>query len=492
MAAAPEEQEYGFCCPSFLERAKVDLKQTFSTSAVELISKPCQQIACRMLVLVSTSTTNATWQFAFIAKEPSPDGQIIVHNCSSHSWEILDVKRIRQLMTLQQYRWQPHMSQAYILALLKSFIAQYKQAQLKPFLYTKIFKQTDKIIVVGDLHGSAKSIRIILEDLYIKGLVDKDGILDPHVYLFFTGDYSDRGPHSQEVWAILAQLKMSNPEHLFLLRGNHESLAVAKDFDFFASMQAFLALEDDLIPEQFLTDLFYSLPQAFIMGCPTGESSQGKTHFSFLLVCHGGIEEAASLTFPMRIAVDAYQKNMSDQPIFSHELFPGFLAQIRSELFEFSGFMWSDFFASTHDHVDPETKCSERGDWLKQYNSSFVRSYLEQHIGASDQGSFSLDAIIRGHQHIPGGVARLLSAVFDERQWQPLQHALPEIIERGSVYTCTSSPDGLGLFNCCEDSYALIELTDAKRWHITPTIKTRVPKKCASLSAASVNDCPTM
>jgi protein phosphatase len=73
-------------------------------------------------------------------------------------------------------------------------------------------------IVVGDLHGDLQSLRYILEDSNFLGkmMEDRDSLL------IFLGDYGDRGSQSPEVYFVVLKLKELFPEHVVLMRGNHE------------------------------------------------------------------------------------------------------------------------------------------------------------------------------------------------------------------------------------------------------------------------------
>lgn len=72
--------------------------------------------------------------------------------------------------------------------------------------------------VIGDIHGS-----------YMQ-LVDLLNKVNPNFYLdkiIFLGDYIDRGPNSYEVIQLLINLqKKYGKEHIVLLRGNHEQMAI--------------------------------------------------------------------------------------------------------------------------------------------------------------------------------------------------------------------------------------------------------------------------
>jgi len=73
-------------------------------------------------------------------------------------------------------------------------------------------------IIVGDLHGDLKSLVHILEDSNFISKA-KSG---SDVLLIFLGDYGDRGTHSPEVYYVVLKLKEMFPEHIILIRGNHE------------------------------------------------------------------------------------------------------------------------------------------------------------------------------------------------------------------------------------------------------------------------------
>ncbi len=73
-------------------------------------------------------------------------------------------------------------------------------------------------IVVGDLHGDLESLTHILEDSNFLG--EMKGGRD--VLLIFLGDYGDRGSSSPEVYYVVLKLKELFPDHVVLMRGNHE------------------------------------------------------------------------------------------------------------------------------------------------------------------------------------------------------------------------------------------------------------------------------
>lgn len=75
-----------------------------------------------------------------------------------------------------------------------------------------------EVIVVGDLHGDLETLAKILET---SEFLQKAG-RNESVFLLFLGDYGDRGMLSPEAYYVVLKLKASLPEHVVLMRGNHE------------------------------------------------------------------------------------------------------------------------------------------------------------------------------------------------------------------------------------------------------------------------------
>lgn len=80
-----------------------------------------------------------------------------------------------------------------------------------------------QIAIFGDLHGSAHSLARSLDYCINNDLLNNDfTIKDPEFYLVFLGDFIDRGMFGPEVIHQLGQLKVANPNRVFLISGNHE------------------------------------------------------------------------------------------------------------------------------------------------------------------------------------------------------------------------------------------------------------------------------
>jgi protein phosphatase len=73
-------------------------------------------------------------------------------------------------------------------------------------------------VVVGDLHGDLESLTYILDESNFLAKVARG----KNMLLIFLGDYGDRGSCSPEVYYVVLKLKQMFPEHVILMRGNHE------------------------------------------------------------------------------------------------------------------------------------------------------------------------------------------------------------------------------------------------------------------------------
>jgi diadenosine tetraphosphatase ApaH/serine/threonine PP2A family protein phosphatase len=77
--------------------------------------------------------------------------------------------------------------------------------------------------ICGDLHGQLHDLSTIFSTL---------GQPPNQPYLFL-GDYVDRGKHGVETLVVLLWHKIRHPEKIYLLRGNHESSSLTKQYGFF-------------------------------------------------------------------------------------------------------------------------------------------------------------------------------------------------------------------------------------------------------------------
>uniref|UniRef100_A0A5S6Q450 Serine/threonine-protein phosphatase n=1 Tax=Trichuris muris TaxID=70415 RepID=A0A5S6Q450_TRIMR len=115
-----------------------------------------------------------------------------------------------------------------------------------------VLKLQSPITICGDIHGQYYD----LEELF------KTGGQVPDTRYLFLGDYVDRGRHSVQTITRLLTLKARWPEHIFLLRGNHETRATSSTYGFYDEC---LTKFGNSMLWQFCCDVFQFMPVAAVV-----------------------------------------------------------------------------------------------------------------------------------------------------------------------------------------------------------------------------------
>ena len=131
------------------------------------------------------------------------------------------------------------------------------------------------VIICGDIHGQ---IYDLLE------LFKKGGDIPNSRYVFM-GDYVDRGYNGVEVLELLLALKIKYPEHITLLRGNHESRQICFAYGFYEEITRKYGNANAW---EYFTDLFDYLPLAALV--------EGK-----IFCVHGGLSPYISTVDQIRL-----------------------------------------------------------------------------------------------------------------------------------------------------------------------------------------------
>lgn len=151
-----------------------------------------------------------------------------------------------------------------------------------------VLQLSDPIIVVGDIHGQ-------LYDLLEIFRIEPP---PPDSKYLFLGDYVDRGYYSVEVIVYLLCLKIKYPSRVFLLRGNHECVAVTKTYGFYAEC---VSKFNDINVYQRFCDLFNYLPLAAMIS--------GR-----IFNVHGGLSPSIHLIDQISV-IDRFQEPLMDGPL---------------------------------------------------------------------------------------------------------------------------------------------------------------------------------
>lgn len=200
------------------------------------------------------------------------------------------------------------------------------------------------VTVIGDLHGHILDLFRILGEL---------GFPPDRKYLFL-GDFIDRGDFSTETITIILLLKVLYPEHVFLIRGNHEFAEACVDHSSFFSELYSLYTSDSLKSEFF--EMFSFMPLAANVE-------------DYALAVHGGIGPSLFL---------ATHLNSLRRPLEKFE--PKLLEEL----------LWSD----------PSNEVPDLGPSTRGLGCVFGVNTAKSFLSRND---FSI--LVRGHQCVNEGVS---------------------------------------------------------------------------------------
>lgn len=170
--------------------------------------------------------------------------------------------------------------------------------------------ESESIMLIADIHGNLDAFE------FVTGMRKKLGCKK----ILFLGDYVDRGMQGTEVLIKLFRMKLEEPENVFLLRGNHETVDMNIYYGFFEE----IGFDRDFLFE--VSNIYEKLPVAAVISGHT-------------FCVHGGINGIES--------VDAITKEGA---------FPYF---------------WND------PSERPGISASSRGSTVKEFGPDIVDGFLE-------------------------------------------------------------------------------------------------------------------
>jgi hypothetical protein len=259
------------------------------------------------------------------------------------------------------------------------------------FAQKKAFEPQDEFVCLSDIHGDIDSLIKILEHLQERGYLSNDfSFLKPNFYLIFLGDYVDRGSAGVQVLYTLFRLKIKNPEHVIILRGNHENDTINERYDFadqLRSMGMTMPCE-----RQKVYQAYNLMPVGFYVTYPFEDEQR------FGLLCHGGPEigfnpqpflksdaDFSILTINRQEEVKKLPDFLrhaiqQDRPDLWENMVAGFLPTPQKP--GMLGFLWGDFVENEPDEwvLDEIRGCSLGIDNVRRLCPG-------------------MDFVLRGHQH---------------------------------------------------------------------------------------------
>ncbi|MBK5114261.1 MAG: metallophosphoesterase [Candidatus Heimdallarchaeota archaeon] len=247
------------------------------------------------------------------------------------------------------------------------------------------------VLVVGDIHGDFTILKSI-----IAGFRKNDHIN----HLIFLGDIVDRGSQSISCLNLLYALKITYPERVHIVRGNHEAISVNSHYGFLADITQF---SDSSETNQ--KTINNSLPELFVnFNRSFGAMPLALVHEEFrYFFVHGGIPiEPISL------------KEINDLPKADLLLSNPIIKQM----------LWND----PREGVEKYTY-SMRGDGIYIYGQEVLDNFLKQN---------NLKMIIRAHEVFPDGHVymfnnKLLSLFTSEDFYQGVNAKIAKITDKGKI-----------------------------------------------------------
>lgn len=282
-----------------------------------------------------------------------------------------------------------------------------------PFAECLIVPAGSTLFFWGDLHGDAHALYATLNHLVNKKLLTHDfKLTNQNTYLIFLGDYVDRGHDGIEVILTLLKLKLNNPEHVFLVRGNHEDLDVNNRCGFIQELNLKFSKTALRPLIQKVSHLYETLPVVLYIGIPDINN-----HINYIQCCHGGMEIGFNphelLNIPLNVIhayaqiheltrIENFKHLQTCCPHITDFKWHAPLRNITSAQLEpiDIGFMWSDFNAwrlplLLDDSTTDVTFKSNRGSRALNYGKIVTNAIIK----ATQSDAYTLRAVFRGHQH---------------------------------------------------------------------------------------------
>lgn len=330
--------------------------------------------------------------------------------------------------------------------------------KFRPFAQKLNLPTGSQVFFHGDFHGDVQSFIAALEWLNEQKYLSGFRIIRDDFYMVFLGDYTDRGLFGVEVLYTLMQLKLANPDRVFMARGNHEDVSLIAQYGFLHEGRAKYGNTFDAVKiaraYDFLPVVIYVESGANAIQCNHGGmepgydprallATDGKLRFQLL----GSLKQkdflAANPSWPgdqkgRDLATRAFQNFEPEDPASPTVL----------------GFMWNDFTVQSAEapfSVDPG-----RAFVFGEYATKAI-------LQRASSTNRTVHAVFRAHQHsgiLNPMMRRLVASSGLFRHWQTndspgLLNVSPQMlssrleqgperrIPSGSVWTFNVAPDSV-------------------------------------------------
>ena len=331
--------------------------------------------------------------------------------------------------------------------------------KFRPFAQKLGVPEGSQVFFHGDFHGDVQSFITALEWLNEQKFLNGYRIVAPNFYMVFLGDYTDRGFFGVEVLYTLMQLKLANPDRVFMSRGNHEDVSLLARYGFLHEGRYKYGADFDIAKiaraYDFLPVVIYLESGTNVLQCNHGGMEPGYNPAPLL-------DSVASPRFQLLGKLN--QKDFLAQ----HPHWPGGAASERAlatRAFQnhepedpvsptVLGFMWNDF---TVQATEPQFSLDPDRAFI--FGQQATRAVL-QSVSTSNR---TVQAVFRAHQHsgiLNPMMRRLVASSGLFRHWQEkdspgqlnaapaqlasvLEKGESRQIPRGSVWTFNVAPDSV-------------------------------------------------
>lgn len=272
------------------------------------------------------------------------------------------------------------------------------------------------ITICGDIHGQFEDLMRVFSS---RGM-------PPHTPYLFLGDYVDRGDHSVQVVALLFALKALHPDHIFLLRGNHECASINREYGFI-----------DECRTQYDGDTMWTIVNKVFQWLPLSALVQNR-----ILCVHGGLSPELN---------DLSQLEDLDRETLYEIPDAGLACDL----------VWSDPEQNTQDWADNERGCSHT------FGPRIVQDFCQKH---------DLCFVCRAHQVMDHGyeffAKRKLVTVFTASNYCGDYGNRGSILQVDPNLRCNFI---ILLPNNQEESHLIYAPTDANGRPVSPPPTDRAP-----------------
>ena len=212
------------------------------------------------------------------------------------------------------------------------------------------FPQNNRVLFMGDFHSDMHSLLNNLKYLRHKNILSNDLRLKQEYKLIFLGDLVDRNYYGVECVYFAFQLKIHNPNNVYILNGNHEDPDTFTRYNFKNEIRSNINAKPYI---EKLLRIMHLLPIVLLF--------KFSNLNGYYYCCHGGFSNDRNAMNGFVNGSSVFRKNRSTY-----------------------GQNWSDFTCT-----QAGISASSRGPGIYKFGTEATAKYMKNH---------NINAVFRGHQ----------------------------------------------------------------------------------------------